>query len=198
MRGRGYADTRGLARHRPGEGDKVTRKRLPSSTAKARDARDARRAEAVALRRDGHDFADIGRAMGVSTSTAFRYVRDGLAAARERTVELGADLLALELAKLDRAEAPVMAKLGAMCALAARGDTDAIKAADLARLVSSLATLQGRRARLLGMDAAEAPERAKDTDTDADLVAMVLAEAAADDFALLSDAELIAIEQGLA
>ena len=154
--------------------------------------------EAADLRVRGHTLADIARRMRISVTTAHRYVRDALDAAAERRIELGDKIIEQELARLDLAEAPILAAFSAMGAWAeqlraavADGKepveivalSDLVDDERLARLVSSLDRIMTRRARLLGIDKPERQEITHRAETE-------------DDMQHLSDAELLAIEQG--
>jgi len=117
-------------------------------TAKARPdcaAAAGRRADALALRIKGLTFAGIGDALGVDTSTAYRYVRDALAATLAGCGELAEHLRELENQRLDEMHAALwpQALAGVMPA------------------VDRILRLMERRAKLNGLDA---PQKIAPTD----------------------------------
>lgn len=101
-----------------------------------------RREEAVRLRTLGHTYEQIGERLGVTRQAAHGYVRDSLAALRAQTAESAEDVRDQELARLD-------AMLVPMLEAAAAGQQTA---------VDRVLRIQERRAKLLGLDAAEKHE----------------------------------------
>ena len=97
-----------------------------------------RRQQALELRKNGYDYKTIGKTLGVSAKTAFTYVQKCLEEIRENTRETAEDVLELELKRLDVAQAALMPKVQA-------GDT---------RAIDTLMRVQERRAKYLGLDAA--------------------------------------------
>lgn len=117
-------------------------------TAKARPdcvAATGRRADALALRIKGLTFAGIGDALGVDTSTAYRYVRDALSSTLAECAELAEHLRELENQRLDELQASLWDK-----ALAG-----VLPAAD------RILRIMERRAKLNGLDA---PQKIAPTD----------------------------------
>lgn len=172
--------------------------RKGSASRRASQHRQLRVQEAADLRVRGHTLAEIARRMRTSVATAHRYVRDALDAAAERRLELGGQILDAELGKLDLAESPILAALAAMEAwatllrAAVADDADPVEIGALServdderlsRLVSSLDRIMQRRAKLLGLDSPERQEITHRAETE-------------DDMQHLTDAELLAIEQG--
>jgi hypothetical protein len=96
-------------------------------------------ATALALRADGHTFRAIAQMMQCSVSTAHKYIKAGLDERRKTIALLAADVIEIELDRLDAMHFALRTKI-------AEGDTQAINAA---------LAVMARRAKLLGLDAAE-------------------------------------------
>lgn len=103
-----------------------------SSTSPAAIARAERRAAALDLRKQGHDFVHIGLHLGVSPTTVYRGVKQAL---REIGREPARELLHLELERLDHLQCAVHAA-------ACEGDIKAIDAC---------LAIMDRRAKLVGL-----------------------------------------------
>ena len=93
------------------------------------------RAKALALRIRGATYAQIGEQLKVTTTSAHKYVRDGMAELNKVKLENAEEYRELELAKLDMFEA----KLNS-------GELDLAA-------VGMLLRISERRCRLLGIDA---------------------------------------------
>lgn len=104
--------------------------------------------QALELRKQGHSYTIIGDRMGCNRSTAYRYVADAIATMRAECDESAADVLALELARLD-------ADYESLAKRVDEGDPSAVAV--------RLRISESRR-KLLGLDA---PERAEVTHVDA-------------------------------
>ena len=100
------------------------------------------REEAVRLRLAGLSYAQIGDRLGVTRQAAFAYVSSSLADLRAATAEAAEDVREMELARLD-------AMLVPMLEAAEAGQQTA---------VDRVLRIQERRAKLLGLDAAEKHE----------------------------------------
>lgn len=97
-----------------------------------------RRAQAIQLRLSGMDWETIAQQLGYANrAAACKDVSRALEASREAARKAGEDLRALELARLDRMQAALWARV-------LKGDT---KAAD------TVLRLMQRRARLAGLEA---------------------------------------------
>jgi len=101
-----------------------------------------RRQQALELRKNGYDYKTIGKALGVSSKTAFGYVQKCLEEIRANTHEAAEDVLELELKRLDIAQAALMPRVR-------DGDP---------RAIDTLMRVQERRAKYLGLDAANKVE----------------------------------------
>ena len=101
-----------------------------------------RREEAVKMRLAGLSYAQIGDRLGVTRQAAFAYVSSSLADLRAATAEAAEDVREMELARLD-------AMLVPMLEAAEAGQQTA---------VDRVLRIQERRAKLLGLDAAEKHE----------------------------------------
>lgn len=101
-----------------------------------------RRHKAVELRLQGLSYSAIGKAIGVSTVHAFRYVRDAMALSRKKLGEEAEAVVHMELLRLDSLWKGLWAK-------ASTGDARAIEAA---------LRIMARRADLLGLDAPKKTE----------------------------------------
>lgn len=101
-----------------------------------------RQEKALVARLDGHTYRDIGKAMGCSAATVYRWVNKALDNQRERLGETADRVRDMDLRRLDR--------------LYRSAITDA-KAGD-AKAIEACLKVMTRRARLLGLDA---PERAE-------------------------------------
>ena len=97
-----------------------------------------RRQKALELRKIGYDYKTIGKTLGVSSKTAFAYVQKCLEEIRANTHETAEDILELELKRLDVAQAALMPRVR-------EGDP---------RAIDTLMRVQERRAKYLGLDAA--------------------------------------------
>lgn len=95
-----------------------------------------RKADAVELRRKGWSFERIAKEVGVSISTAHRYITSELEKVAAETAEAAEQVRQLELERLDRALAAVFQRVD-------DGDDKAI---------ATMLRLQERRAKLLGLD----------------------------------------------
>jgi len=98
-----------------------------------------KRTRALELRRAGLTYRQIGEQIGLSSTAAWKHVKTGIDAARAEIAETGAEVLELELDRLD-------GMLRALWPKVLAGDTDAIR--------TSL-RVQERRARYLGLDQAD-------------------------------------------
>jgi predicted DNA-binding protein (UPF0251 family) len=98
-----------------------------------------RRAEVMRLREEGHKFPEIGRRLGISHVAAWKHCQRGLEEAAKQLTESAETIRAIELNRLDRALVKVFRKVD-------QGDLAA---------VDRLIKIQERRAKLLGLDAAE-------------------------------------------
>jgi hypothetical protein len=95
------------------------------------------KAAVMAKRRAGHAYSAIGKELGISGPTAYRYAQEAL---REFQVRTDADVqehVALQVARLDAALASLEKRL-------AGGNVNAI---------DTMLKIEARRARLLGLDA---------------------------------------------
>ena len=111
------------------EGQENTKKRLKALE---------RRQKALELRKNGYDYKTIAKELNVTIKTAFLDVKTCLDEIRKTTHETAEDVLELELKRLDVAQAALMPKVQA-------GDT---------RAIDTLMRVQERRAKYLGLDAA--------------------------------------------
>jgi hypothetical protein len=101
-----------------------------------------RRQKALEMRKTGHDYKTIGKALGVTAKTAFMDVQKCLEEIRANTHETAEDVLELELKRLDIAQAALMPRVK-------DGDP---------RAIDTLMRVQERRAKYLGLDAANKVE----------------------------------------
>lgn len=101
-----------------------------------------RKEQAVALRKKGKSYAQIGDALGISKQAAHGLVVGALKEHREQTAEEVADLRAIENLRLDEL-------LATWFPLALAGDKDA---------AAIVLKIQDRRAKLEGLDAATKTE----------------------------------------
>jgi DNA-binding CsgD family transcriptional regulator len=130
-----------------------------------------RRREAWRLRRESHSFEEIGRALGVSTKTAWKYVNDWWKEISGEIAEDAAVLRSMELEKLDAIERrwiPVALNPNLLAlepgpdgALVPVGEARSLELA--LRAVDRLLKVAERRARLLGLDAPERLEQRVDS-----------------------------------
>lgn len=97
------------------------------------------RLKAVELRKRGASYDQIGKAIGVTKVTAFRYVKQYLAELRESVLDSQQDLILLEMQRLD--------------AMFMEAFSQVKKAGDLKAIDACLKVME-RRAKLLGIDAA--------------------------------------------
>jgi hypothetical protein len=118
--------------------------------------------KALELRIAGKTFAQIGAALGISDTHAHRLVTNALAERKEHRARLAEGLLELELERCDRLQR-------ALATQVARGDVRAV--------VATLKVME-RRARLLGLDAAQKLEYVGDASkmVDARVAAMMARE----------------------
>jgi hypothetical protein len=115
-----------------------------------------REARALALRRDGHTYAEIGKVLGVNRQMATRIVQRGL----DRIVREPAEQVRLlELERLDQAQVEALTVLRCRHVLVQGGkiikDDDGQPLADHGPVMAAIATLlriMERRAKLLGLD----------------------------------------------
>ena len=97
-----------------------------------------RRQKALELRKNGYDYRTIAKALNTTVKTAYLDVQKCLAEIRANTHETAEDVLELELKRLDIAQAALMPKVR-------DGDP---------RAIDTLMRVQERRAKYLGLDAA--------------------------------------------
>ena len=97
-----------------------------------------RRQKALELRKNGYDYKTIAKALDVTVKTAFLDVKSCLDEIRKNTHETAEDILELELKRLDIAQAALMPRVR-------DGDP---------RAIDTLMRVQERRAKYLGLDAA--------------------------------------------
>lgn len=95
--------------------------------------------KALALRRVGASYQQIGEALGITPSGAYRSVARVLARLRKTSDETAEEIRQQELMRLDEMQF-------ALYPTARRGDTKAIE---------TILKIQARRAKLLGLDAPE-------------------------------------------
>ena len=98
-----------------------------------------RRNKALDMRSRGYSYTDIAKALGISRSTAHKYVTAELDKLRAETRASAAQIRSLELARLDRLWRRAEEML-------ADGDADGAKA------IAAAIRIMERRARLLGLD----------------------------------------------
>jgi hypothetical protein len=98
---------------------------------------DERKRQAIAMRRTGATFEDIGRALGISTQAAHKAVKRALAELAAMTMDEAASLRALELDRLDRMQAAIWRN---------------VTSGNLSAVDRALRIME-RRAKLLGLDA---------------------------------------------
>ena len=98
-----------------------------------------RRNTALDMRSRGYSYTDIAKALGISRSTAHKYVTAELDKLRAETRASAAQIRSLELARLDRLWRRAEDML-------ADGDADGAKA------IAAAIRIMERRARLLGLD----------------------------------------------
>lgn len=103
-----------------------------------------RQQRAVELRRAGCSYREIGKAIGIGTTSAHRLVSQAVAEARNAVADDVNEMRALELSRLD-------ALLGGLWADARRGHLGAI---------DRVLKIMERRAKLLGLDAPARVSRA--------------------------------------
>src|SRR5690554_5869536 len=96
-----------------------------------------RAVEALDLRRQGYSFREIGAKLGCCHATAYRHVTEALADTVRERDQLAADLIQIEVERLDAA-------LNAVWDGAMKGDV---------RKVDRVLKISERRSRLLGLDA---------------------------------------------
>lgn len=92
--------------------------------------------KAVALRRDGHGYADIATTLKAPKTTVFRLVREALDAYQARTQADIAEHVALQLARLD----------AALIAISKRVEGGNLEA------IGTMLSIERRRSQLLGLD----------------------------------------------
>ena len=97
-----------------------------------------RRQKALELRKNGYDYRTIAKALNTTVKTAYLDVQKCLAEIRANTHETAEDVLELELKRLDIAQAALMPRVR-------EGDP---------RAIDTLMRVQERRAKYLGLDAA--------------------------------------------
>jgi len=97
-----------------------------------------RRQKALELRKDGYDYRTIAKTLNTTVKTAYLDVQKCLAEIRANTHETAEDVLELELKRLDIAQAALMPRVK-------DGDP---------RAIDTLMRVQERRAKYLGLDAA--------------------------------------------
>jgi hypothetical protein len=101
-----------------------------------------RRQKALELRKDGYDYRTIAKTLNTTVKTAYLDVQKCLAEIRANTHETAEDVLELELKRLDIAQAALMPRVK-------DGDP---------RAIDTLMRVQERRAKYLGLDAANKVE----------------------------------------
>lgn len=106
------------------------------SRAAKREVRDQRNKHAVQLALAGASYSEIGTALGVSKTTAYRIVKAELADAAKRRVEAVDQMVDLEASRLDRLQMAVWSR-------AINGDLGA---------VDRVLRIMERRAKLFGLD----------------------------------------------
>jgi len=97
-----------------------------------------RRQKALELRKNGYDYRTIAKALNTTVKTAYLDVQKCLEEIRANTHETAEDVLELELKRLDIAQAALMPRVR-------DGDP---------RAIDTLMRVQERRAKYLGLDAA--------------------------------------------
>lgn len=107
-----------------------------SATSRVAILAEQRRTKAVELRLAGLDYRTIGDRLNICHTTALRHVRKTLDGLIDDAREQGAQLLALELARLDQLQAAIWEP-------ALNGDLEA---------VTAVLKVMNARARLLGLD----------------------------------------------
>jgi hypothetical protein len=159
-----------------------------------------REAKALALRRDGHTYTEIGQALGVSRQMATRIVQRGL---RRIVVEPATDVRKIELDMLGHLQVEALAVLRRRHFLVQAGEVVARTDPDTGRVeellddgpvlaaIAAVVRIQQRRAAILGLDE---PARAK-VDVRAEVEAEVRAELSTVD---ALDQELRQLDQELA
>jgi hypothetical protein len=121
-----------------------------------------REARMLELRRDGRSYTEIGEAFGVSRQVATRIIQRGM----DRIVREPAELVkAMDLERLDQLQVEALAVLRRRHVVVSggkivRGDDDQPLTDDGPTLaaIGKLLDIQARRARLLGLDAAQKHE----------------------------------------
>jgi len=101
-----------------------------------------RRQKALELRKNGYDYRTIAKALNTTVKTAYLDVQKCLEEIRANTHETAEDVLELELKRLDIAQAALMPRVR-------EGDP---------RAIDTLMRVQERRAKYLGLDAANKVE----------------------------------------
>ena len=145
--------------------------------------RQARCNEALERVIAGATYREVGRAMKIDAATVCRYVHDALAELREQRLDLADQILDRELRKIDQPERLALLQLDRELRRAASDGDAELDHARIESLTRTLLSVQARRAKLLGLDSPERQEITHRAETE-------------DDMQHLSDAELLAIEQG--
>lgn len=104
----------------------------------------ARRVEALELRKQGHSYRTIADTLGVNVSTAYYDVQESLQVLRDLEVQKAEDVRGIEIERMDRLLLAVWAK-------AMDGDEKSVRSA---------LSIMERRSKLLGLDA---PARSEHT-----------------------------------
>lgn len=99
---------------------------------------------AIALRKAGASYPQIADQLGIATSTAYQAVKRSIERTRNESAEDAEQVLAIELERLDEAQAHIWGQ---------------VRAGDL-RAIDTLLRIMERRARYLGLDASEARQAA--------------------------------------
>ena len=100
------------------------------------------RERAIALRREGHSFYEIGRRLGISHQRSCKVVNEYLNNLKETCVQSTEQLRQIELEKLDRLESLLNQQLA---------DPLRLQSRDYHRAIELLLKTQQQRARLLGL-----------------------------------------------
>lgn len=109
-----------------------------------------RSAKALALRKQGMTYAQIGRELGVSEVTAFNDVKKAL---HEIIREPAESVRQMELERLDEALLRLNTELGAVVKARKDGDMGLDRSVTaITRITDSQLKIQERRARLLGLE----------------------------------------------
>lgn len=148
------------------------------------EERRRRAARALEMRRDFVPYRDIADALGVSVRTAYEDVQKAL---KEITREPAEDVLKMELERLGAMHLRLSSEIARVTKQLKqnRDDVDLRAVEQVRRLINSQVNVSERRARLLGLNAAQRVELANnDVDLDATVAKIIEAaslDPAADD-----------------